>query len=113
MLFSVSFRGLIAQTGQPGGAPFALPKLIRNEYGGSIGGPVVLPTFGLNGRNTYNGRNRTFFFVSREAVALRQGVTKGYSVPTVAMRNVSATLSAAAPWIKRCISRAWRASASM
>jgi hypothetical protein len=28
-----------------------------NEFGGSIGGPVVIA-------NTYNGRNRTFFFVS-------------------------------------------------
>jgi hypothetical protein len=64
----------------PGGAPFQLPKLIRNEYGGSIGGPVVLSKL-------YNGHNRTFFFVSREGVALRQGVTKSYSVPTIAQRN--------------------------
>ncbi|MGH8248698.1 MAG: carboxypeptidase regulatory-like domain-containing protein, partial [Gammaproteobacteria bacterium] len=27
------------------GTPFDTPKLIRNEYGGSIGGPVYLPTF--------------------------------------------------------------------
>lgn len=71
----------------PNGAPFQLPKLIRNEFGGSVGGPVFLPALGLNGKKFYNGRNRSFFFVSKEAVALRQGVTKSYSVPTVAMRN--------------------------
>ena len=71
----------------PNGAPFQLPKLIRNEYGGSIAGPVMLPTFGLNGRRFYDGHNRTFFSVSRDMAALRQSVTKSYSVPTQAMRN--------------------------
>jgi hypothetical protein len=71
----------------PNGAPFALPQLIRNEYGGSIGGPVTLPTFGLNGRKTYDGRNRTFFFVTREQLDLRQGLTYSFSVPTVAQRQ--------------------------
>jgi hypothetical protein len=71
----------------PNGTPFALPKLIRNEFGGSIGGPVVLPSFGLNGRKTYDGRNRTFFFFSREQVDMRQGLTYSFSVPTVAQRQ--------------------------
>jgi hypothetical protein len=71
----------------PNGSPFQVPKLIRNEYGGSIGGPVVLPTFGLNGRKVYDGHNRTFFFVSREYTALRQGLVKDYAVPTAAMRS--------------------------
>jgi hypothetical protein len=69
------------------GTPFALPKLIRNEYGGSLGGPVVLPSFGSNGRKIYDGRNRTFFFVSREQIDLRQGLTYSFSVPTVAQRQ--------------------------
>ncbi|MDQ6700131.1 MAG: TonB-dependent receptor, partial [Acidobacteriota bacterium] len=56
------------------------PKLIRNEFGGSIGGPVVLPKI-------YNGKNRTFFFFSREGVELRQGLTKDFAVPTAAMRR--------------------------
>ena len=71
----------------PNGAPFPLPQLIRNEFGGSVGGPVTLPTFGLNGKKTYNGRNRTFFFVSREQVDLRQGLTQSFSVPTLAQRQ--------------------------
>jgi hypothetical protein len=64
----------------PNGTPFQLPKLIRNEFGGSIGGPVVLPKI-------YNGHNRTFFFVSRDEIIFRQGLTKDYSVPTVAQRG--------------------------
>jgi hypothetical protein len=71
----------------PNGSPFQLPKLIRNEFGGSVGGPVILPSFGLNGRKIYNGHNRTFFFVSREAVYLRQGLVTSYSVPTAAQRK--------------------------
>ena len=70
------------------GSPFKTPKLIRNEFGGSVGGPVVIPSFGLNGQKTlYNGHNRTFFFVSQENVELRQGVTREFRVPTAAMRR--------------------------
>ena len=69
------------------GAPYQVPKLIRNEFGGSIGGPVYLPTFGLNGKKFYHGRNRTFFFFSREGQELRQGLSKDFTVPTAAMRN--------------------------
>ena len=71
----------------PSGAPFPLPKLIRNEFGGSVAGPVVLPTFGLNGKKTYDGHNRTFFFFSREQLAFRQGYTMSFSVPTAAQRQ--------------------------
>ena len=45
------------------GAPFKVPKLIRNEFGGSIAGPVIIPKL-------YNGRNRTFFLFSREGQEL-------------------------------------------
>ena len=69
------------------GDPYKVPKLIRNEFGGTLGGPVVLPSLGVNGRKLYNGRNRTFFFVSREGTELRQGITKTFTVPTVAMRG--------------------------
>jgi hypothetical protein len=71
----------------PNGTPFRLPKLIRNEYGGWVGGPVMVPAFGLHGRKFYDGRNRTFWAASRDETALRQGVTKNYSVPTVAQRS--------------------------
>ncbi|MDZ4796526.1 MAG: TonB-dependent receptor [Bryobacteraceae bacterium] len=70
------------------GSPYKTPKLNRNEFGGSVGGPVVIPSFGLNGRKSlYNGKNRTFFFISQENVELRQGVTREFKVPTAAMRQ--------------------------
>jgi hypothetical protein len=69
------------------GRPFQTPKLIRNEFGGSVGGPIVLPSFGLNGRRLYNGKGRSFFFFTREHVELVQGVTREFRVPTAAMRN--------------------------
>ena len=68
------------------GTVYKVPKLIRNEFGGSIGGPVFLPTFGLNGKQFYNGKSRTFFFVSREGTELVQGLTRDFAVPTAAFR---------------------------
>jgi hypothetical protein len=35
----------------------AVQPYTRNQYGGTFGGPVLLPRF--------NGRNRTFFFLAR------------------------------------------------
>jgi len=56
------------------------PPLIRNEYGVSAGAPVYLP-------GVYNGKNRTFWFFAFEGHRNVQAVTKGYSLPTQAMRN--------------------------
>lgn len=39
-----------------------------NQFGGTLGGPVVIP--GL-----YNGKNRTFFFANTEIVRFIQGIT--------------------------------------
>src|SRR5262245_54983443 len=69
------------------GQSYEAPKLIRNEFGGSISGPVYLPRFGEGGKAFYDGNNRTFFFFSREGLRLRQGITRGFVVPTAAMRN--------------------------
>jgi hypothetical protein len=71
----------------PNGDPFKLPQMIRNEFGGSAAGPVMLPTFGLNGKKWYDGRNRTFFFFAREQVFLRSNFTNSFSVPTLAQRD--------------------------
>lgn len=70
-----------------GGLEYDTPQLIRNEFGGSISGPVFLPRFGDGGKGWYNGKNRTFFFFSREGLRLRQGITREFTVPTLAMRN--------------------------
>lgn len=39
------------------------PAVNRNEFGGSVGGPVVLPG--------YKGKDRTFFFFAYEGFCLR------------------------------------------
>ena len=56
------------------------PHLVRNEFGASVGGPVILP-------KAYNGKNRTFFFASWEEVRNRQASTTTSAVWTEAMRN--------------------------
>lgn len=55
-------------------------KLIRNEYGGYAGGPVLIP--GL-----YNGKNKTFWMVDWEGMKLRQDNYAITAVPTAAMWN--------------------------
>ena len=38
------------------------------QFGGSVGGPLILPRFGEGGPSTYNGRDHAFFFLSYEAI---------------------------------------------
>jgi hypothetical protein len=61
-------------------ANLVAPKLIRNEFGGSVGGPIYIP-------KVYDGRNRSFFFFAYERFSLRRASAQLMSVPTVAMRN--------------------------
>jgi hypothetical protein len=46
----------------------------RNDFGGTVGGPIVIPKL-------YDGRNRTFFFVNFEQ--FRENKTIGNSISTV------------------------------
>ncbi|MGD0310434.1 MAG: carboxypeptidase regulatory-like domain-containing protein [Acidobacteriota bacterium] len=57
-----------------------IPAFIRNEFGGTNGGPVVIP--GL-----YNGRDRTFYFFDYQGLRQVQGTTQVLSVPTRAERS--------------------------
>jgi hypothetical protein len=58
----------------------AAPKYIRNEFGASGGGPIVLPWI-------FNGKNKSFWFVAYERYSLAQNTTTQAKVPTDAMRN--------------------------
>lgn len=50
--------------------------LMRNEYGGQVGGPVWLPKL-------YNGKNKTFFFVDLEGIRQNANASVFYTmVPT-------------------------------
>ena len=55
-------------------------KLNRNEFGGTVGGPVFIP-------KVYNGKNRSFWFFNYEGYKQRQGTFNNYRVPTAAMKN--------------------------
>jgi hypothetical protein len=64
------------------------PILRYNQFGGAIGGPVLLPKL-------YNGRNRTFFFYTNEFTRqLGQGLTQS-TVPTLLERAGDFTRSGA------------------
>jgi hypothetical protein len=58
----------------------AFPSLKLNQFGGSLGGPVVIP-------HVYNGRNKTFFFVDYEGSRRSTQAFILGNVPTVRMRN--------------------------
>ena len=59
------FENLPPPPGQvsPGKAPF-----VWNEFGGTVGGPIVIP-------HLYDGKNRTFFFAGYDGSRLRLGTT--------------------------------------
>jgi hypothetical protein len=57
-----------------------IPPFIRNEFGGTVGGPVTIP--GL-----YHGRDRTFFFGEYQGLRQVLGTTQVLSVPSAAERS--------------------------
>jgi hypothetical protein len=60
------------------------PKIIMNDFGGTLGGPLVIP-------HLYNGTNKTFFFASFEALRLPRETSDVISVPSENMRNGNLT----------------------
>lgn len=60
-------------------AHVALPSFKRNQFGFSLGGPVVIPRL-------YNGRDRTFFFVDYEGLRQDTATQLLTTVPTAAER---------------------------
>ncbi len=66
----------------------AKPPLRQNDFGGVLGGPILLPRFGEGGNQPwYNGRNRTFFFLSFEGLRLRQPIVQLTDVPSLTTRQ--------------------------
>jgi hypothetical protein len=64
------------------GDPFTgtRPKIVMNDFGGTLGGPVIIP-------HLFNGRDNTFFFVSYEGLRLPRETPLISTVPTDAMRG--------------------------
>lgn len=65
------------------------PKNILREnfFGGTFGGPLILPRFGQGGPSIYHGRNRSFFFFSYEGFRSPFSVTRNRTVLTEEARK--------------------------
>lgn len=61
-------------------AGIPLGSFKRNQFGGTLGGPVKLPRI-------YDGRNRTFFFANYQGTRDRAAANTVRTVPTAAMRG--------------------------
>jgi len=75
-------------------SPLGRDPLKRNQFGGTLGGPVVLP-------HLYHGKDKTFFFMGYQGTRIRNTALGGNSsyVPTAADLNgdFSALLNASSP----------------
>ncbi len=56
------------------------PELRQNQFGFTVGGPVIIP-------HLYNGRNKTFFFGDYQGTRIAQTSLHNPSVPTDAQRS--------------------------
>jgi hypothetical protein len=62
------------------GDPFLQPWVNWNNFSGTLGGPVYIP-------GVYNGKNRTFFFLSEEVAFLHERQNKILTVPMPAAKH--------------------------
>ncbi len=65
------------------------PQLTRNQFGGSIGGPVYFPHFGEGGPTIFSGKDKLFFFFDYEGRRDAQGISYTRTVPLPHLRNGS------------------------
>jgi hypothetical protein len=65
------------------------PQLTRNQFGGSLGGPLYLPRFGEGGPAHISGKDKIFFFFDYEGRRDAQGVAYLRTVPLDSFRNGS------------------------
>jgi Carboxypeptidase regulatory-like domain len=69
-----------------------VPNYVTHNFYGTVGGPMFLPRFGEGGKTLYDGRNRSFFFVSyngqRNSTPIFGGTgdPQAVPVPTARMR---------------------------
>lgn len=61
-------------------SPVPMSTFKRNQPGADVGGPVWIPRL-------YDGRDKTFFFLSYEGLLQTQGLTINSGVPTLAQRS--------------------------
>ena len=68
------------------------PHKVANDFGASLGGPVVIP-------HLYNGRDKTFFFGAYEGLRYPQASILQVKVPTVRMKQGDFSQETTAPLI--------------
>src|SRR5580765_104790 len=56
-----------------------VPKLVMNDYGASLGGPISVPKL-------YHGTDKTFFFMDFEGLQLPRSSAVTVSIPTAALK---------------------------
>ncbi|HMY76150.1 MAG TPA: carboxypeptidase regulatory-like domain-containing protein, partial [Blastocatellia bacterium] len=80
-----------------GGSPTvdAPPVRVENkfrQFGGSIGGPVIIPRFGEGGKAYFSGKNKLFFFFSFEGLRERTNNTYNQYIETEQFQQAVRTL---------------------
>ena len=70
--------------GQPSAFAASKPKLVMNDFGGTLGGPVRVP-------HVFDGKDTTFFFASYEGLRLPRETPYVLNVPSAAMRSGNLT----------------------
>ena len=73
-----SYFGVAKQRQNP--STYVAPPYIRNEIGGSVGGPIVLP-------HVYHGKDKSFFFFAYERYSLASIAGETATVPSTLWRN--------------------------
>ncbi len=73
-------QNTVFNAGIPSAFGGGTPKIIMNDFGGTLGGPLGIP-------HLYNGKDRTFFFASYEGLRLPRETPIVDSVPSMAMRQ--------------------------
>ncbi len=68
-------RNFFAQRRRADGSEVPKPPLRRQQFGGAVGGPLVIP-------GAYDGTNRTFFFVDYAGLTEKRGLSFVNTVPT-------------------------------
>src|SRR2546421_9693059 len=58
-----------------------------NRYGGTLGGPVMVPHFGEGGPSLFNGKDHALFFFAYEGLKDAFPEPAQFTVPTLAQRN--------------------------
>jgi len=95
------FNNLNIATDPANASDFKRPDDKKNDFGGSLGGPVRIPKI-------YDGRNKTFFFFSWEQYRQHQGSVTFNNLPIAPWRNgdFSGQLGAATSTINPCTGQA-------